>query len=794
MPLDPGTRLGPYEILDTLGAGGMGEVYRARDTRLERTVAIKSLAQAFTGDPGHLARFEREAKVLASLNHANIAAIYGLEDASGAPHLVLELVEGETLQQVLARGPLPVPDALAVCGQIADALEAAHERGIVHRDLKPGNVMITPAGAVKVLDFGLAKGQASAEDSSEALTITPTTPAFATGEGLILGTAPYMSPEQARGKPVDRRTDVWAFGCVLFECLTGRPAFAGETVSDVIARILEREPDWRAVPAAAPQRLRTLIRRCLTRDAAQRPRDIGDLRRELRAIALEMSSPGAVATTHADRPSLAVLYFENLSADKESEYFCAGITEDILTDLSKIKGLRVASRNAVAKYRGKEVDISRVAAELGVKAVVEGSVRKAGDRVRISAQLINGADGFHLWADRFDRTLEDVFAVQEEIASAIAQALRVALSPAESEKLGKDRPKDVRAYDLYLKGREQYGQYTPDGMRKALELFTEATAVDPGYALAWAGIADAHGQMLQFGISASPEEDTRAGLEAAERAIAINPKLAEGYKAKSLVLRFSGDREGSNAALARAVEVNPRFTPALINIAVEEFCRADVAAAERHVRQVLDIDPQESFAAMWLAWLMSYTGRWEEAAALGPRYRRLSESPGYVSAWFAFQFNAALVAGNLEKAREVHRQAAGALPDASNVKVMEAVLAVSEGEHETARKIARDVWEDRRLGGFALLDLARVGLALGEPDSARHFLERGFVRDLAPVAVRLLPPLRSLLGAAPFAPRRLDAVLVWPVEAPMPDRELLDLFREVRLGTGIPDGSGVQPA
>ena len=489
-----------------------------------------------------------------------------------------------------------------------------------------------------------------------------------------------------------------------------------------------------------------------------------------------------------------MLYFENLSTDKESEYFCAGITEDILTDLSKIKGLRVASRNAVAKYRGESVDISRVASDLGVRAVLEGSVRKAGDRVRISAQLINGSDGFHLWADRYDRVLEDVFAVQEEIASAIAQALRVALTPSEARRLTQDRPQDVRAYDLYLKGREQYGQYTPEGMRNALNLFQEAIGVDPNYALAWAGIADAHGQMLQFGISENVDETFRAGLEAAERAIQINPKLAEGYKAKSLVLRFSGDREGSNAALAQAIEVNPRFTPALINVAVEEFCRGDVAGAERHVRRVLEIDPQESFATIWLAWLMTYTGRWEESAAIGRQQRTLSDNPIYVAATYGFQLNAALAAGDIESARDLYRRAAAEVSDKPNLRVMKASIALSRGDLETAQKIARELRDDRGVGGGPLLELARIELAANDPEAARHFLERGFVRDLAPVAIRLLPHLRPLLGSPPFTPRRMDAVLVWPLEAPMPDREMLSLFREIRLDTGTPEGSGVEPA
>jgi serine/threonine protein kinase len=341
MSLITGARIGRYEVLAPLGAGGMGEVYRARDTRLDRVVALKSLPVAFAADPQRLARFDREAKLLASLSHANIAQIYGLEESDGSPYLVLELIEGETLSQRLARGPLSARETIEVGLQVAAAIEAAHERGIVHRDLKPGNVMITPSRAVKVLDFGLAKGGAEEAASSSDLSISPTVAISATLEGVILGTAPYMSPEQARGRSVDRRADVWAFGCVLYECLSGRPAFAGDTVTDVIARILEREPDWSALPASTPARLRELIARCLTKEATERPRDIGDLRLMLAAIGQELSSPSGVAASPmaaGARPSLAVLYFENLAHDPDSEYFCSGITEDILTDLSKIKG------------------------------------------------------------------------------------------------------------------------------------------------------------------------------------------------------------------------------------------------------------------------------------------------------------------------------------------------------------------------------------------------------------------------------------------------------------------------
>jgi serine/threonine protein kinase len=790
MPLAPGTRLGTYEIVAPLGAGGMGEVYRALDTRLQREVAIKGLPDAFASSPERLARFEREARLLASLSHPNIAAIYGLEDAEGTPYLVLELVEGESLAQRLARGAMPVREALEVAGQVAAGIEAAHERGIVHRDLKPGNVMITPARIAKVLDFGLAKGGAAEVQSTPELSAPPTIGVSGTAIGLVLGTASYMSPEQARGLAVDRRTDVWAFGCVLFECLTARQAFSGPTSSDVIGKILEREPEWNTLPQGAPARLRDLLRRCLTKDVDNRPRDIGDLRRELAAILQEMSSVSGVhASALGGVPSLAVLYFENLATDKESEYFCAGITEDILTDLSKIKGLRVASRNAVARYRGVATDIPKVAAELGVGAVLEGSVRRAGDRVRITAQLINAADGFHLWAERYDRTLEDVFAVQEEIAAAITGALRVTLAPGEIAKIVADRPDDVRAYDLYLKGRAQYGKYTHEALHGALDLFKQATEIDPGYALAWAGIADSYGQLFQWGEGEDPVELKRLGLAAADRALALNPKLAEAYKAQSLLLRFTGDMDGGRAALLRAVECNPRFAPALINLCVDAFTRADLAAAERYVRRVLDIDPQEAFATTWLATIASSSGRPQEALSLGLRIRTLSDETFYVNASYGIRIAAHLALGDVAAAEQMLQAGLADGMLAKQARAFEANFAARRGRTEEARRIVRELDATPGLAAGALLAAPAAALMIGEPEIALRLVTRPLFKDLAPTFLRLEPSLHSLLDQPPLAPRRSAMTLVWPLEAPMIDRARFRLFKEVKIESGLPEGS-----
>ena len=781
MPLAPGNRLAAYEVVAPLGAGGMGEVWRARDTRLGREVAIKGLPVAFARDPERLGRFEREARLLASLSHPNIAAIFGIEDDGGTPYLVLELIEGESLAQRLARGPLSVRETLEIGVQVAAAIEAAHERGVVHRDLKPGNVMIGLARLVKVLDFGLAKG---AEESSVNDAQTMASPN--TASGIVLGTSSYMSPEQARGLPVDRRTDVWAFGCVLFECLTGQLAFGGPTTTDVMSRVLEREPEWNAFGQNVPQRLKDVVRRCLTKDQEDRPRDIGDVRRELVAIERELSAPSVHSSGFAAAPSLAVLYFENSARDPESEYFCGGITEDILTDLSKIGGLRVASRNAVARYRGKDVDLARVGSELGVTAVLEGSVRRAGDRVRISAQLVNAADGFHLWAERYDRKLDDVFAVQEEIASSIAQALKVALTPQEAASLGKDRPEDVRAYDLYLKGRQRYGEYNEAALREALALFEQAVAIDPGYALAYAGVADAHGQLIQWSFG-DPDEHRRLGLAAARKAIELDPKRPEGYKAEALVLRFSGDRAGARASLHKGLAVDPKNTPILTNLCVDAYSAADFAAAERYSRRAVEADPQDGFAMLWVGTICALTGRFDEALAFGHRVRKSNDGVFYVTASYVLRMYVDLKRGETAAIAATVREAEAAGATHGHLQPFLAMAAAIEGRTEEARRFVGEFERNAQLGFGSLLTAANVALRVGEVAIAAQLMQRRVAGDLAAASIRMDVDLLSLADEPAFAPRRMDATLVWPLEAPMIDAARFRLFREMKVESGLPE-------
>ena len=496
MPLSIGSRLGPYEVVASLGAGGMGEVYRARDTRLGRDVAIKVLLAAFAADPDRLRRFEQEARAVAALNHPHICQLYDV----GPGYLVLEYVEGERLH-----GPMPVDEAVRVALQIASALEAAHERHILHRDLKPANIMVTRAGTAKLLDFGIAKLLGVPDGGTEDVTRTI--------EGAVVGTAAYMSPEQAEGKPLDARSDVFSFGAVLYEILSGTRAFAGHATAQVVSAVLRADP--RAIQA--PAALDRIVRRCLQKAPSQRFQTMVDVR-----VALEQLS-----AKPADlQPSIAVLPFANLSGDKENEYFGDGLAEEIINLLTRIPGLKVIARTSAFAFKDKHQDVRRIAEALGVTSVLEGSVRKAGSRIRVTAQLITAADGSHLWSERYDREMADVFAVQDDIAAAITGALHMTLSRA-SLPVRRHTP-TVPAYEHYLKGLYHSQTWTPESMSRAQEHFERAIALDPQFALAHAELGHFFHRLAIYGLM-PPREALPLMRDEARKAIAIDASLPEGH-------------------------------------------------------------------------------------------------------------------------------------------------------------------------------------------------------------------------------------------------------------------------
>ena len=499
-----GTRIGPYEVMSRLGAGGMGEVWKARDMRLERDVAVKVLPQAFATDVDRIRRFQQEARAVAALNHPNICQIHDV----GPDYLVLEYVEGSPLC-----GPLPDADARRLALQVASALEAAHKRGLLHRDLKPANVLVTTDGRAKLLDFGIAK-------------LVTTDDMTRTSEGAVVGTAPYMSPEQVQGKTLDGRSDIFSFGSVLYELLSGERAFAGESSADVLSAMLRDTPR----PLAASP-LSRIASRCLEKDPSHRYQTMAEVRAALEDVT--RAQPEA-------EPSIAVLPFENLSADKDNEYFGDGLAEEIINALTRIPGLKVIARTSAFAFKGKHEDIRRIASALGVATVLEGSIRKSGSRIRVTAQLITAADGSHLWSERYDRELADVFAVQDEIAAAITGALHVKLSPR------RRHTPSLPAYEQYLKALFYAQRWTPDSLAIAKECFEQAIALDPLFALAHAELGHLFHRYAIYGLmpprDGTPARARGGPARARDRSEPCRRTRDAGHRLRDVRLRLAGSR------------------------------------------------------------------------------------------------------------------------------------------------------------------------------------------------------------------------------------------------------------
>jgi TolB-like protein/tRNA A-37 threonylcarbamoyl transferase component Bud32/Flp pilus assembly protein TadD len=732
MPLSPGVRLGPYEILAPLGAGGMGEVYRARDSKLGREVAIKVLPEALAHDPERLARFEREARSLAALNHPGIVTIYAVEQSTDTRFLAMELVEGESLDTAIAPGGFPLPRFFDVAVPLAEALSAAHERGIVHRDLKPANVMITREGRVKVLDFGLAK-LAAPDSGPNATDIETVSRAELTGEGKVFGTVAYMSPEQARGARIDARSDVFSLGVVLYEMLTGERPFKGSVSADLISSILrDQPPPVNEIRSDLPPHLSRILRRCIEKDPRDRYQTSRDVYNELKDLRAETSSapksepavtrpasgpvtpagvrapsgrrawafgivallllgmlyaarrfaprhepsraPEAGAESHAIR-SIAVLPLDNYSGDASQDYFAEGMTDELTADLATISQLRVISRGSAMQFGGKNrpptPEIARV---LNVDAVVEGSVHRAGDKVRITAQLIDARADRHLWARSFERSSRDVLALQDELASAIAREIDVQLTPAERSRLGSARQVNPEAYDRYLKGRYFLNRPSDENVTKAITLFEETVKLDPKLAPAFAGLSDAYlWAGFNEGVFTASEARPRAkaGAEKAielddesaeahtslanfklwyeydwsgseaefRRAFALNPSYAYAHDQFSVGLALQGKFDEAIAEGKKAAELDPLSPEILFDAAIGLAYQGQYKAARALVKRAADLDPTFFFAPWVDGYIDIQEGIVRDAI---PQFRKAKgmESPAYVSAWLAYAYAA----------------------------------------------------------------------------------------------------------------------------------------------------------
>jgi len=592
-----------YKIIKKLGEGGMGIVYLAKDTKLDRQVAIKFLPRYITANEEERNRFEIEAKAAAALNHPNIATIHAIEETDDELFIVMEYIDGEELKDKIKPGPIPMDEAINIAIQIAEGLEAAHKKGIVHRDIKSQNIMITNDGKAKIMDFGLAKIKGGAQ---------------LTKKGTTVGTAAYMSPEQARGKEVDYKTDIWSFGVVLYEMLTGQLPFKGDYEAAVIYTILNEEPEAiQNYRSDLPENIISLVASMLQRDSSKRISSMNEIIEKLK-----VKVPSQEIKSNGEK-SIAVLYFENMSPEKENEYFCAGITEDLIIDLSRIKELKVIPRTDVLPFRNKEINSRKVGEMLKVPFILEGSVRKAGQKIRISAQLIDVKSGFPVWAERYDRLLEDIFEIQMEVSQKISESLKVSLTETEKKMLGKKPTEDMKAYDFYIRGRDFISKNGKRNTEAAIQMFEYALSIDPNFALAFAGLAEAYS--YQYIWYDGDIKWLRKIIEAGERAIKIDPNLVEAKFVIGMVFHHQKRYNEAIEVYNKIKEIKKDFYLAYRWSGIAYFILGDYDSAIKNFKIAAELKPYSEEPLMHLEMAYRKKGDFEKAKEIGNEYLKIGE-------------------------------------------------------------------------------------------------------------------------------------------------------------------------
>jgi serine/threonine-protein kinase len=733
MPLAPGSLLGPYQVRDLVAEGGMGAVYRARDPRLERDVAIKVIRHGL--DAENLARFEREARAVAALSHPNVLAIFDIGWEGEVPYLVTELLVGRTLRALMLAAAVPAADVLPIARQIIDALAAVHALGIVHRDLKPENVFLLDNGFVKLMDFGLAH-QWSAPDT---LTHVATSP------GVVMGTLGYMAPEQVRGIACDARTDVFALGVLLYEMVSGRRPFQGATQADTIAAVLTREPEPLAVPHGLPAALGAVVHRALAKEPGGRFESV----RAFGAALAAAGAPTATATPATVPPdeaavSLAVLPFVDLSPDRDHEYFCQGIAEEILGGLAKVPGIRVAPASAAQRYRGPDVDLSALGRALNVAAALEGSVRASGDRLRIAVRLTDIATGHITWSAQLDRRLADVFEVQDDIARTVVEALHGGLPAAGlPSRLVPPATPDAEAYALYLRGRFHWNERTEAALVESARCFQRAIDRDARFARALAGLADTQ---VAFGIyGLRPPGSVMPGARTAARAaLRLDETLAEAHASLGTVLAlYEWDWAAAEQAFARGIALDPAYATGLQWYALHVLApQGRFVEALDVVRQALRVDPVALPVLVSLGLVHHFAGQDDTAADVleGAIQTDDTFSPAH--------FFMAHVRSTLGDQGRAYAHATRALELSgkwAEAVAVRGVVAARAGAMDEARAALEDL---QRLAMTRYVSpgvVAQVQCALGSKDAAMESLSAAVearATDIAWLAVR--PALASL--------------------------------------------------
>jgi serine/threonine protein kinase/Tfp pilus assembly protein PilF len=737
MALRKGTLLGPYKILKPLGIGGMGEVYRARDTRLERDVAVKVLPEGMKCDIALMARFDREAKILATLSHPNILTVFDVGAHSSVSYVVTELLEGESLLSLIDDSPLPWQKAVEVATAIGQGLAAAHSKGIIHRDLKPDNIFITTNNVVKILDFGLARQDsvmtAGGHISRIATILQDTSP------GTLLGTIPYMSPEQVRGKPTDLRSDIFSFGCVLYEMLVGCRAFYSTSAVDTIAAIL-KDPAPDLSKLKIPAKLEAVIRKCLEKEPERRFQSVQELLESIQEI--KPGSKPAVRRSKKALDSIAILPFVDVNPDPETEYLADGITENIINTLSQLPKLRVMARSTVFSYKGQNVDPVALGQNLDVRALLTGRLVHRGSRLSIQTELVDTQTGARLWGEDYTSKLEDLHNLEQKIASHITEKLRMKIQTGRKKMR---KPTEVgEAYQLYLKGRFYWNKRTLEGFRRAIDCFDEAQHLDPKFALAYAGLADAYAFMGGYGYIPSREAYTKSKEEAIQ-ALELDPTLAEAHTSLATVkYRYDWNWKDAEDSFRKAIELNPGYITAHHWYGVFLVLTGRFQEGLAAVRKAAELDPL-SIVIQWTLGYIYYYAR-EYDNALDACHRAIELDPAFARVYIDIGLCYIQQGKTQEGIYEIQRGIA--LMD-RNPGLM-ATLAYAygiAGQRNEAQKILQKLMDESKRQFISPYNFALVHIGLGDCDEAFAALDRAFEgREDALVSLKVNPrfdPLRS---------------------------------------------------